>query len=59
MDEQRTISVRERVIVIAAAALVVALAMARPTPEIDHYTDGVNDVPVDVSPLDGSAAAQP
>ena len=44
---------------VAAAALVVVLAMARPTPEIDHYTDGVNDVPVQASPLNGAAAAQP
>jgi len=59
MDETTTISSRHRAIVVAVAALVVVLAMLRPTPELRYAGHGVNAVPVEASPLSGIAARQP
>ena len=55
MEETSTISGRDRAIVAAVAALVMGLAMLRPTPVLGHENDGVNAVPVASGPTEAVA----
>lgn len=54
MEETTTISGRDRAIVAAVAALVMVLAMLRPTPVLEHENDGVNAVPLAASRVSGA-----
>ena len=51
MDPTEVCTTRQRLVAVALAVAVTALAMLRPTPDVTAHGDGVNHVPTGPSAL--------